>query len=124
MVKAVKVLGVAIVLLPVVLIGGCFGRLWYQGRQFEHLEQNARKVINASELQAWALRILAAYPSYSGTQFYQLRTNYPQQLRNLAPGLGPMVSISEVNSTNSPEDWTNMPSFISLVWGSGFMGHS
>jgi hypothetical protein len=44
-------------------------------------------------------------------------------LRGLVPGLEPDVNINEVNSVNSPADWTNNPSTVSLIWGSGFLGH-
>jgi hypothetical protein len=52
-----------------------------------------------------------------------IRTNYPPQLHRLVPGLQPDVIINEVNSTNSPTDWTNTPSTVSLFWGSGFLSH-
>lgn len=106
-----------------VCVVGFIAHTRYQWWKFDHLEQNARKVITAAELQTWATNLLAECGTYSTTQLYQLRTNYPAKLRHLAPG-GPDVSINEVNSTNSPEDWTNRPSSISLVWGSGFLGHA
>jgi hypothetical protein len=73
-------------------------------RQFDRLEQNAKNVITASELQIWATKVLAEYSTYSPSQLYHLRTNYPTRLRILAPGLGPDVCINEVNSTNSPDE--------------------
>jgi hypothetical protein len=45
----------------------------------------------------------------------QLRTNYPSQLRGLAPRIGPFVNV------NVSED-TNEPPFVMLQWGSGFLG--
>src|ERR1035441_2464623 len=58
----------------------------------DHLEQHARKVITASELQAWATNLLAEYPTYSASQDYQMRTNYPVKLRPLRSSIGPLVS--------------------------------
>ena len=81
----------AIVLIVLACIGGFIYHTRKQWWQFDHLEQNAKKVITASELQTWASKVLAEYPAYSASQLYQLRTNYPAQLRRLAPGLGPVV---------------------------------
>jgi hypothetical protein len=114
----------ALLLLPMLGIGGCIGYLFYQGRRFGYLEENARKVITPQELQAWALRLIADSHSYTNSaQFNTIRTNYPSQLGKLVPGLGPDVNINEANSINSPLDWTNIPPSVSLIWGSGPLGH-
>jgi len=85
--------------------------------QFDHLEQNARKVITAAELQQWATNFLAQYPP-DGTNVVGFRTggtNFPPQLRGLAPKLGPFISTY-------PADGTNWPAWVGLRWGSGFLG--
>ena len=113
----------AIGIIALVCLGGCLYHTRRQWSQFDHLEQNARKVITAAELQAWATNVLANYQTYSPAQIRQLRTNYPAKLRRLVSGLDPDVCINEVNSINTPGDWTNYPSSISLIWGTGFLGH-
>jgi hypothetical protein len=79
------------------------------------LERNARKVITASELQAWATNLLAQYPTHTTLSLSELGTNFPQQLRYLAPKLGPTVVIFEGADSNSP-------SWVFMRWGSGFLG--
>jgi hypothetical protein len=110
-----------LLLLPLLGLGGCLAHLWYQGQRFSRLEQNARKVITAPELQSWALKLISEYPSYPSVRM--IRTNYPPQLRGLVPGLQPDVNINEANSLNSPTDWTNIPTTVSLIWGTGPLGH-
>ena len=97
----------------------CFaGILLYLYRpvwQFDHLEQNAKKVITGDELQAWATHLLAQYPSNTTLRASALGTNFPQRLLSLAPDLGPSVRVK------FPDD-TNSPGWVSLCWGSGFLG--
>jgi hypothetical protein len=83
--------------------------------QFDHLEQSARRVITATELQTWATNLLARYPTNTDLRVSELGTNFPQRLRDLAPKLGPSVVIFEGDDTNSP-------SWVFLRWGSGFLG--
>ena len=83
--------------------------------QFDHLEQNARKAITASELQVWATNLLAHYTNETSVELSELGANFPSQLRGLAPKLGPHVFI------HVPDD-TNWPPYIQLYWGSGFLG--
>lgn len=119
-----RALAAALLLMPVLGIGGCLAYRIHQDRRLSHLEQNAHKVITGPELQAWALKLLSEYRSYPSAQAYQMiRTNYPPQVHGLVPGLRPDVFINEVNSTNSPRDWTNTPSTVSLIWGNGLLGH-
>lgn len=114
----------AILLIPILAIGGCTGYRFYQGHRFAQLESNARKVITPQELQAWALKLISDSHSYSNPQqFRTIRTNYPPKLASLVPGLEPDVNINEANAINSPLDWTNIPPSVSLIWGSGFLGH-
>jgi len=83
--------------------------------QFDLLEHNARKAITAAELQTWATNLLAQHPTPGTLKLSELGTNFPHQLRNLAPKLGPMVVIFEGQDTNSP-------SWVFVRWGSGFLG--
>jgi hypothetical protein len=121
--KFEKIGALLIALILLACIGGCFVYPYYQWWQFDRLEQHARKMITASELQAWATNLLAKYPAYSALQRYEMRTNYPPQLRSLCPSIGPLVSIFEVNSNNAGEDWTKYPTFVKLYWGGTPIGH-
>jgi len=105
-----------VALLLLALLGGCFYTAYKPVWQFDHLEQNARRVITGAELQAWATRLLDQYPAMESNNLWvsQLHTNFPPQLRSLAPKLGPHLSVHA-------ED-TNQPPFVQLYWGSGFLG--
>src|SRR6185436_1701070 len=83
--------------------------------QFDHLEGNARKLITGAQLQAWATNLLAQYPEETSFSASQLGTNFPQQLRGLAPRLGPHVSVHVYDDTNQPP-------FVQIYWGSGVLG--
>src|SRR6266850_8589118 len=106
-----------IALLFLAVLGGCIYWSYKPAWQFDHLEQNARKVITGPELQAWATRLLDQYPTMQSNNVWasQLRTNYPPQLRGLAPKIGPFVSFLVY-------DETNQPPCVRLLWGSGFLG--
>lgn len=122
--SVLKTIATILILLPILGVGGCFAYRSYQIRQFARLEQNARKVITAEDLQKWALKLISDSHSYTNSeQFRSIRTNYPPQLGRLMPGLTPDVNINEANSINSPLDWTNIPPSVSFIWGSGFLGH-
>lgn len=85
-------------------------------RQFDHLEENARKVITASELQTWATNLLASYPATNDWFILrpaQLGTNFPAQLLGLAPRLGPCVAVYFLD---------DRPRSLRVWWGSGFLG--
>jgi hypothetical protein len=88
--------------------------------QYDHLEQNARKVITGPELQAWATNVLAQYPTNDGPMESVLGTNFPQQLRGLDPKHGPGIVIYDGYTKDGN---TNSPRWISVHWGSGFLGH-
>jgi hypothetical protein len=97
--KLVRAVATALILLPIIGIGGCFAYRAYQLRRFAHLEQNTREVTTPEELQRWALRLISDSHSYTNSeQFRSIRTNYPSQLRRLVPGLTPHVNINEANS--------------------------
>src|SRR3954465_9972701 len=97
--------------------GGCFCWSYMPVWQYDHLEQNARKVITAQQLQAWATRLLDEYPTMQSNNLWasQLYTNFPPQLRGFAPRIGPHVFVMVY-------DETNQPPFVNLSWGSGFLG--
>lgn len=104
-----------------IILAICFGANIFMAYrpvwQYDHLEQNASKVITGDELQAWATNLLARYPMETNLYPSQLGTNFPQQLRRLAPRLGPDIAIHV-------DDETNMQPFVQLTWGSGMLGAS
>ena len=104
--------------LVVALAGGL---VWYPFFrpliQFDHLEQNARKVITAAELQNWATNLMAKYPEVSNVTYAELGTNVLPQLKGLAPKMGPRVYIYY-------SEHPDVQSYVSLMWGSGFAGHA
>jgi hypothetical protein len=97
----------------------CVGTYLYQGCkpvwQFDHLENNARKVITGPELQKWATNLLAQYPKETSFKPQELGTNFPKQLLGLAPRLGPHIFVHG-------HEGTNFPPYVQLYWGSGFLG--
>lgn len=98
-------------------LGGCVYTSCRPVWQFDHLEQNARKVITGPQLQAWASNLLAQYPMETNFSASELGTDFPQQLRGLAPRVGPSVYVHVY-------DDTNQPSYVQIMWGSGFLGHA
>jgi hypothetical protein len=118
--KIVKIVTMLIALILLAFIGGCFLYPRYVRWQFDHLEEHASRVITASELETWATNLLAKYPTYSVSQIYQMRTDYPAQLRSLCPVIGPTVFIGE--DWNS-EDFKIHPTFVNLYWGGTPIGH-
>jgi hypothetical protein len=107
-----------VALLLLAMLGGCIYWSYKPAWQFDHLEQNARKVITAQELQSWATRLLDQYPTTETNLVLvsQLHTNFPQQLRGLAPRLGPNVYVTYYDTNKTP--------FVELSWGSGFLGNT
>jgi hypothetical protein len=81
---------------------------------FGHLEQKAHSSITGTELQAWATNLLAHPPVDADPSLSELGTNFPQQLRQLAPRIGPRIYIRALA--------TNEPAFVQISWGSGMMG--
>src|SRR5438034_2825 len=103
------------------LITICIGLIWFSPscrviRSFDNFERNARKVITGPELAAWGARLLAQYPTNATPKVADLGTNFPPQLLNLAPKLGPFIAVYEAESTNSR-------AWVMVGWGSGFLGH-
>ena len=109
----------SIVTLAVLLF--CIAAYFYIGCrpawQFDNLERNAKKVITATELQTWATNLLSTYPTNPDVviRLSDLGTNFPKQLRDLAPKLGPHIWFFEGDDTNSPR-------WVRVRWGSGFLG--
>jgi hypothetical protein len=96
-----------IFLIPVLLIGGCYYKWW----QFDHIEDRARRAITAAELQTWATNVLAQAPSYSPSEFHQLRTNYPAKLRSVCRGPGVCwISVPDPESDYLMIIWSMKPS--------------
>jgi hypothetical protein len=108
-----------IILVILVICFGAFIFISYKPVwQYDHLERNASKVITGTELQVWATNLLARYPME--TNFYpsQLGTNFPPQLRKLAPKLGPYVAVHI-----SPDE-IRQPSFVQISWEGGILDGS
>jgi hypothetical protein len=107
-IAAVGCLGVATIYPP-------FRSVWL----FDHLEQNARKVVTGSELQAWATNLLARRPEDGPVMtLSELGTDFPRQLLRLAPRTGPSVMVHRWKTS----DTNNYPPWVRLYWGSGFLG--
>jgi len=109
--KYLQLVGVSICLL--------FAYVWWNPgcrsvRSFDHLERNAKKVLTGAELQVWATNLLARYPTNASLSISNLGTDFPKQLLQLAPRLGPRVYIYEAD--------TNSPAYVTLYWGSGMLG--
>ena len=100
-----------------ICISGCVYSSCKPVWQFDHLEQHAQRVITGDELQTWATNLLARYPFETNFSTMELSANFPPQLRSYAPKLHPDVFIHVY-------DDTNQPSYVQVVWGSGFLGHA
>jgi hypothetical protein len=84
--------------------------------QFNHLEGTVKTTISGPELQTWATNWLAQNPASGMWHVSDLGTNFPPQLRGVAPRLGPYVLVRD--STDP-----GFPSYVEVLWGSGFLGH-
>src|ERR1051326_548472 len=71
-------------------------------RDYDHLEDNARKVVTAAELQEWATNLLAANPRGTNLVPTNWGKSFPKQLIRLCPRIGPGVGIFPSDDTNSP----------------------
>jgi len=79
------------------------------------LEQSARRAISGTELQHWAVGLLAVKPDGGYVSLSELGTNCPEQIRSIYHQ-PPMVSVHSSNS--------NSPGWVSVMWGGGMMGLS
>ena len=83
--------------------------------QFARLERNARKVITPTQLQTWAVWLLAKSPTNTTPRVSELGTSFPSQLLGLYH-LPPYVRIQKAS--------TNSLGSVLLAWGGGLIGHS
>jgi len=81
---------------------------------FDHLEQNAKRVITGSQLQAWAISVLEHPPTNITYRISELGTNFPPQLLGLYH-YPPTIDIYEAT--------TDSPGSVILTWGGGLIGH-
>ena len=104
--------------LIILFIGGCAISTYCHIRSFDHLEQNARKVIAGSELQAWAVQVVAQYPAptngYMDLRLSDLAAPLPKPLLGLYHR-PPDVYVYETAKDD--------PGHVRLIWGGGLMGH-
>jgi hypothetical protein len=107
-----------LVVAAIILLAGMFLPSCRVIRQFDHLERSARKTITASELQTWAINLLAKYPSNTTTSVWpsELGTNFPNKLLKLYH-VPPNIFIFGPTA-----DWP-VP-HLSITWGGGFIGHT
>ena len=111
--KAITIISLAgLVCLATYTYSGC-RPAW----QFEHLEQNARRVVTGAQLQAWANNLLARHPEpNTSLKGSELGSDFPKQLLDLAPRLGPSICVYEKDDNNYP-----VPC-VHVYWGSGMLG--
>lgn len=102
---------------------GCFAVLWFSPpcstvRSFDNLERNAERVTTAAELQAWALKVVAQYPSPTNGYEYlrrsDLKTDIPRPLLGLYHN-PPAIFVYETTA--------DLPGHVRLIWGGGMIGH-
>jgi hypothetical protein len=106
----------ALVLIAVVLFVWPAYRVF---RSFELIEPKAKAKITGTELQTWAINLLATHPP-GLTTVERLGTNFPQQLLGLYRH-EPWIIVYE--STTNRDDSVN-PGWVRITWGGGYMGHS
>jgi hypothetical protein len=110
--KIFKVGCILLALMPVLIFGGTLFHWW----QFDHLEDRAKRIVTATELQAWATSVLAEFPTYSPQQAHQLRTNFPAKLRPLCKGFGFACWVSVVSFKEEPAVSRDYPDFVNIIW--------
>src|SRR5437870_3402771 len=94
----------------------CLALVWFSPmcsvpRSFDHLEQNAKKVIPGSELQAWAGQVVALYPSPPDGYMMLRRSELVAPLPKALLGLyhnPPDIFVYETR--------TNYPGHVRLIW--------
>ena len=85
---------------------------------FYHIEQHAKKRITGTELQQWAVKVLAQHPVSSNGYNIVRRSELPVPLPSPLLGLyhnPPDIFVFETT--------TNSPGCIRLMWGGGLIGH-
>jgi hypothetical protein len=103
-------------LILLLAIGGCGYVCYKPVWQFDHLERNARKVVNPAQLQAWTVSLLASHPPNGRVLLSEVGTNFPSQLLRLAPAIGPDIRV------HCDLENTNQQPYVQISWGSGFLG--
>ena len=88
--------------------------------QFNHLEQNARKVVTASELQTWATNLLSRNPTGTNLVPSNWGSDFPAKLNGLCPKIGPSVCVYEPFEANGEK----YPGWVRVMWSSGMLGAS
>jgi hypothetical protein len=101
----------------------CLIMLWYFSPfrvfwSFDHIEQRARKRVTGTELQQWAMEIMAKHPVLpddpASLHLSELPVPLPKPLLNVYH-YPPYIFI--FGDTNAP------PGYVRLVWGGGMIGH-
>lgn len=86
---------------------------------FDHIEQHVKKQMTATELQQWALQVMALHPTTTDSEEIRvsdLPVPLPKPLSNVWRHL-PTIYIFN-------PDTNTTPSYMNLTWGGGFIGHS
>jgi hypothetical protein len=97
---ATKKLTVVAVLVVLAVLGWRIHAREEANRLYDELESNARKVITGPELLVWGVALAERYPTITNLTVSQLGTNFPQQLRPLAPAFGPHVTVARSIDSN------------------------
>jgi hypothetical protein len=106
--------------LSLTLLLTCFTVLWFSPpisifRSFDNLERNAKSVITAAELQAWAMKVVAQYPdSTKRLHRSDLKSDIPKPLLGLYHN-PPDIFVYETTP--------DLPGHVRLIWGGGMIGH-
>lgn len=98
----------------VAVVTGMFLPAYLRMRTFDRLEDRAKKAITAAELQVWATSVLANPPASPNPRVSDFGTNFPKALLDLDE-YKPYISIRPVADSS--------PGMVTLMWGSGFLGH-
>jgi hypothetical protein len=86
--------------------------------RFDHIEQHVKKQMSATELQQWALQVMALHPVAADSEqvrIANLPVPLPKPLSNVWRHLPDIYIFNpDTNAT---------PAYMSLTWGGGFIGH-
>ena len=87
-------------------------------RSFARIEQEARQVITAAELQTWGTNLVAHEPP-GHVSMENLGTNFPSQLTGVFRHPPFIVIYEALTNDNGHVE----AGWVSINWGSGFLGH-
>jgi hypothetical protein len=110
---ATRKLAVVAVLVVLAVLGGCIYTTRKEIRRYDELESNARKVITGPEIHTWGITLLEQYQKSTNLTVSQLGTNFPQQLKTLAPVFGPRVSVYQ-------SMYAHARPYVWVYWNDGF----